>query len=212
MDGKDGGRTTSAAPVRPGRAPRLRRSRLTPAREAELFATVLDLLREVGYDGLTMDAVAARTRCSKATLYRQWTDKPQLVATALRHEKPDTLTGIDTGSLRGDFAAAVARMNKLRLEQDTALMRGLVQAVHAHPELLQALRDLLVDPELTGLDALLGRAVERGEIPADAPALSYVPHTLLGVLIVHQLLRDEPPDPVLFGDYVDAVVLPALGL
>ena len=52
------------------------RSRLTPEREAELYAAVLDLLREVGYDALTMDAVAARTRSSKATLYRQWGSKP----------------------------------------------------------------------------------------------------------------------------------------
>ncbi len=56
------------------------RSRLTPEREAELYAAVLDLLREVGYDALTMDAVAARTRASKATLYRQWQGKPELVA------------------------------------------------------------------------------------------------------------------------------------
>ena len=50
----------------------VRRSRITPEREAELYRAVLDLLREVGYDALTMDAVAARTKSSKATLYRQW--------------------------------------------------------------------------------------------------------------------------------------------
>ena len=41
-----------------------RRTRITPEREAELYEAVLDLLREVGYDALTMDAVAARTRSS----------------------------------------------------------------------------------------------------------------------------------------------------
>jgi AcrR family transcriptional regulator len=43
-------------------------SRITPEREAELYEAVLDLLREAGYDGLTMDAIATRTRSSKATL------------------------------------------------------------------------------------------------------------------------------------------------
>lgn len=52
------------------------RTRLTPERESELYGAVLDLLREVGYDALTMDAVAARTRSSKATLYRQWGASP----------------------------------------------------------------------------------------------------------------------------------------
>ena len=65
-----------------------RRSRITPEREAELYEAVLDLLREVGYDALTMDAVAARTRSSKATLYRQWGGKAELVARPIRHNKP----------------------------------------------------------------------------------------------------------------------------
>ncbi|WP_328784578.1 TetR/AcrR family transcriptional regulator [Streptomyces canus] len=212
MDGNGGGRTTSASAVEPGCTPRRRHSRLTPTREAELYTTVLDLVREVGYDSLTMDAVAARTRCSKATLYRQWTGKPQLVAEALRHEKPATLAGIDTGSLRGDFAAVVAQMNELRMEQDTALMRGVLHAAHAHPDLLAALRELLVVPELSSLDALLGQAVERGEVPADTAALSYVSYALLGSLIAHQLLEDKAADPAFVGNYIDAVVLPSLGV
>src|ERR1700743_1536379 len=75
------------------------RTRLSPEREGELYTAVLDLLREVGYDALTMDAVATRTRSSKATLYRQWGSKPELVVRALRHNKPSRLAEIDTGSL-----------------------------------------------------------------------------------------------------------------
>ncbi|WP_141203520.1 TetR/AcrR family transcriptional regulator [Streptomyces griseorubiginosus] len=193
-----------------GRGPRARRSKLTRARQAELFTSVLDLLREVGYDGLTMEAVAARTRCSKATLYRQWTGKPQLVAEALRHEKPVALAGIDTGSLRGDFLAVVGRLSKRRMEQDTALLRGLVQAAHAHPDLLEALRALFVSPELTGLAEMLGHAVERGEVSPDVRALPFVPHTLVGLLLAHQLAEAQPADPAFVRDYLDAVVLPAL--
>ncbi|MDX2939625.1 TetR/AcrR family transcriptional regulator [Streptomyces ipomoeae] len=203
---------TSAAPAKLGDTPRGRRSRITPEREAELYAAVLDLLREVGYDALTMDAIVARTRCSKATLYRQWAGKPELVAKALRHQKPATLAGIDTGSLRGDFEAAVDQMDDRQLARDTALMRGLSQAVHAHPDLLQALRDLFVDPELTGLDVFLARAVERGEIAADAPALAYVPHLLLGAVISQPLFEDRLADSAFMRDYIEAVVLPALGL
>lgn len=100
----------------------VRRSRITPEREAELYTAVLDLLREVGYDALTMDAVAARTKSSKATLYRQWGGKAELVAKAIRHQKPSAV-GVDTGSLRGDFHAMVRREDDCHMERNSALMR-----------------------------------------------------------------------------------------
>ncbi|OAR26194.1 TetR family transcriptional regulator [Streptomyces sp. ERV7] len=186
-------------------------SRLTPAREAELYESVLDLLREVGYDALTMDAVAARTRSSKATLYRQWGNKPELVARALRHNKPSSLHEIDTGSLRRDFHELVGLEDDCKLEKDSALMRGLMRAVHDNPDLHQALREVLIEPEITGLDQVLRRAVERGEVRADCPAIPYVVHMLVGAFVARQLVEDKPVDKAFLGNYIDAVVLPALG-
>ncbi|OAH14083.1 bacterial regulatory protein, tetR family [Streptomyces jeddahensis] len=189
----------------------VRRSRITPEREAELYTAVLDLLREVGYDALTMDAVATRTRSSKATLYRQWGSKAELVVKALRHQKPVTIGEIDTGSLRGDFHEMVTREDDCRMEQDTSLMRGLAMAVHENPDLLRALRELLFEPEMTGLDRILRRAVERGEIRADNPALDYVPHMLVGAVVVRGMVDNQPPTQAFLTSYIDAVVLPALG-
>ncbi|NUK09642.1 TetR/AcrR family transcriptional regulator [Streptomyces lunaelactis] len=188
------------------------RSRITPEREAELYEAVLDLLRTAGYEGLTMDAVAARTRSSKATLYRQWGSKPELVARALRHNKPVSIAEIDTGSLRGDFHAMVDRMDDCQMEKDSALMRGLAHAIHENPDLHRALRDLLIDPEMTGLDTLVQRAVDRGELPADNPALKYVPHMLVGAFIARPLIEDRSVDRDFISSYLDAVVLPALGI
>lgn len=189
-----------------------RRTRITPEREAELYEAVLDLLREVGYDALTMDAVAARTRSSKATLYRQWGSKPELIARALRHNKPASLADIDTGSLRGDLNEMVARSDDCQMERDAALMRGLFHAVHDNPELHRALRDLLIEPELTGLSDLLRRAVERGEVAADNPALDYVVHMLVGGFAARDLIEDRPVDRAFLASYIDAVILPALGV
>ncbi|MFF3323175.1 TetR/AcrR family transcriptional regulator [Streptomyces sp. NPDC002889] len=188
------------------------RSRLTPEREAELYDAVLDLLREVGYDALTMDAVAARTRSSKATLYRQWGSKPELVAMSLRHSKPVDISRIDTGSLRGDFHEMVALSDNCQMERDTALMRGLTRAVHENDDLLQALRELFIEPEITGLDAMLQRAIDRGELAPDNPALKFLSHMLVGAFVAHPLIQDEPMTQCFLRDYLDAVVLPALGL
>jgi AcrR family transcriptional regulator len=187
-----------------------RRSRITPEREAELYRAVLDLLREVGYDALTMDAVAARTRSSKATLYRQWGGKAELVAKAMRSIKP-RITDIDTGSLRGDFHALVQREDDCVMEQNSALMRGLAMAVHGNPDLLKAFRELLVEPEMEEFRRVLRRAIERGEVRADNPAIEYVVHMMLGAFATRTLLDELPPTQDFLTSYIDAVVLPALG-
>jgi AcrR family transcriptional regulator len=188
-----------------------RRSRITPEREAELYAAVLDLLREVGYDALTMDAVAARTKSSKATLYRQWGGKAELVVRAMRHSKPGRATDVDTGSLRGDMHAIVVREDDCRMEQNSALMRGLAMATHNNPDLLRAFRELMVEPEMEEFRIIMQRAVDRGEVRADCPALEYVVHMMIGAFATRTIIEDEPPTQAYLTSYIDAVVLPALG-
>lgn len=188
------------------------RSRLTPERESELYEAVIDLLGEVGYDGLTMDAIAARTRSSKATLYRQWGSKPELVAQSLRHHKPVRIGEIDTGSLRGDLHELIGQTDDCQMERDSAMMRGLAHAISDNPELLQALRELLIEPEMTGLAQVLRRAVERGEVAAGNPALDLVPHMVIGAFVARPLIDDRPVDQAFLTTYMDAVVLPALGV
>ncbi|GEC07326.1 TetR family transcriptional regulator [Streptomyces spinoverrucosus] len=189
-----------------------RRSRITPEREAELYEAVLDLLREVGYDALTMDAVAARTKSSKATLYRQWGGKAELVARAIRHNKPGNIADVDTGSLRGDFHALMAHEDDCTMEQNAALMRALAMAAHTNPDLMRAFKELLVEPETQELRKLIQRAVDRGEVRADNPALNYVVHMMLGAFATRALIDDLPPTRAFLTSYIDAVVLPALGV
>ncbi|MFE8948181.1 TetR/AcrR family transcriptional regulator [Streptomyces sp. NPDC003233] len=189
-----------------------RRSRITPEREAELYEAVLDLLREVGYDALTMDAVAARTRSSKATLYRQWGGKAELVAKAVRHSKPGgSADGVDTGSLRGDLHALTLRSDDCEMEQNSALMRGLAMAVHGNPDLLKAFKEHLIEPELAEFRRVLQRAIDRGEVRADNPAIDYVMHMMIGGFAARSLIDEQPPTQAFLLSYIDAVVLPALG-
>ncbi|MFJ7998557.1 TetR/AcrR family transcriptional regulator [Streptomyces sp. NPDC096310] len=188
------------------------RSRLTPERESELYNAVLDLLREVGYDALTMDAIATRTRSSKATLYRQWGSKPELVASAMRCTKPHDIGQVNTGSLRGDFLAIAALAEEHKMEEDAALMRGLFHAVHSNPELLQAMREVLIEPEVASFHDMVQRAVDRGEIATDNPAVPYLIHMLVGAFVARQLIEDLPPDPAFLRSYLDSVVFPALGV
>ena len=78
------------------------RPRVEGDREAEILDATLEVLVDVGYDRLTMDAVALRAQASKATLYRRWNTKVRLVIDALLATK-QAPTVPDTGSLRGDL-------------------------------------------------------------------------------------------------------------
>ncbi|WP_181804475.1 TetR/AcrR family transcriptional regulator [Streptomyces shenzhenensis] len=190
----------------------VRRSRITPEREAELYEAVLDLLREVGYDALTMDAVAARTKSSKATLYRQWGGKAELVAKAVRFQKPGGAFGeIDTGSLRSDLHALTLRSDDCDMEQSSALMRGLAMAIHGNPDLLKAFKEHLIEPEMAQFHQVLQRAIERGEVRADNPAIDFVMHMMIGGFAARSLIDEQPPTQAFLLSYIDAVVLPALG-
>ncbi|ORT56610.1 TetR/AcrR family transcriptional regulator [Streptomyces sp. CB03238] len=188
-----------------------RRSRISPDREMELYGAVLDLLREGGYDAVTMEGVAARTKCGKATLYRQWKTKSQLVTAALDKSRCSLFTGIDTGSLAGDLrAAAVAAAD--RRGRDTELMEAVGQAYLQHPDLRRALRETVINPEVAALDAMLRRGVERGEIAADNPAIAFVAPGFLGVLRIERLFEDRFGGDDALPAYVEAVILPALGI
>ena len=189
----------------------VRRTRLSDEREAELYQAVIDLVREVGYEAMTMDAVAARSKSSKATLYRQWEGKPKLVAAAMRHSRPPVADDIDTGSLRGDLHA-LARVIGAGAEQDTVFMSAVGHAAHSNPDLALALREMLIDPELARLAMILGRAVERGEVREDAPAIEFFAHTMVGALMARKVLEDSFADADYLVRYIDAVVLPAFGV
>ncbi len=185
-----------------------RASRLTPERQAEILDAVIELVRQVGYEALTMDAVAAAAHTSKATLYRQWTDRPGLVVAALEHYHPHTTAAADTGTLRGDLVSLVADIKKT--EPDTDLIAGLVRAVFLDEELRDAIQTRLLDPGIAELDAVLQRAVDRGEVAADCPALTYIGHVIVSFGLAHKVLRGHPATSADLTRLIDDVVLPAL--
>ncbi|GAB2713107.1 TetR/AcrR family transcriptional regulator [Streptomyces bullii] len=202
---------TSQAADGPETVAASRRSKITREREQEFFDAVLEQVRECGYDAVTMEGIAASTRCSKSTLYRQWKTKPQFVAAALRSHRRVRFAGIDTGSLAEDLRQA-ARAAGERSGEDTKLLQALGHALTQDPELARALREALVAPEIAALREILGRGVERGEVRADHPALEYIPAQMFGVLRARPVLDGEDADPDYLVRFVDAAVLPALGI
>lgn len=168
------------------------------------------MVRERGYDQVTIDDIAAATRASTATLYRRWGGKARMIISAIRLAKPEADAEIDTGTLRGDLlilADRVAGPIRLR-DPQTATMTGLARDSLLDPELMRALRELMVEPQVLIMRRMLRRHVDAGRIMADNPVLDLVDRLLFGPLLLEQLYAGD--DPGLAERLVDDVLLPLL--
>ena len=180
------------------------------AREDAILQATLELLAESGYDQLTMDAVAGRARCSKATIYRRWPGKPELVVAAVRRHAGDQVPAVpDTGTLRGDLLAAMAAMRASLAGQDADLLLGLMLATRHDPELANVVRNQVLGSKRQVFGAAVARAVARGEVSVTAD------HALLAeigsaMLLSRLLVTGEPLDDAFTAHLVDKVLLPVL--
>jgi AcrR family transcriptional regulator len=139
------------------------RPRSEASHQAIIEAT-LALLVEVGFRALTMEAVRTRAGVGKATIYRRWSSKEELVRDAIVFLHVDFDTP-DTGSLRGDYdaLAQAVRASASRGGAATLMPRLLGDAVN-DPELHAIFRANLVEPRRAALRQVLERAIARGEI------------------------------------------------
>lgn len=181
------------------------------AREDAILAAAVELVGEVGYERMTVDAIAARAHASKATMYRRWPGKAELVADALRRhaqgEGPIDLP--DTGSLRGDLLAAVAASARAVTGASGASLVGLVEGVRDDAVLREHVRG-----QVEGGSAEVGRtigerAAARGELDPGAD-VAPVLHLAVAQLLLATLLRGRAPDDEQQQHLVDDVLLPLL--
>jgi AcrR family transcriptional regulator len=189
--------------------PSTRRSRISPAREMELLNAALDVLGEVSYEELSMDLVAARGRCSKATLYKLWPTKAQLVVAALYATRPMRPEEVDTGTLRGDLLT-MAGLLAAGGETMTALFAALGHAVLTDEELARAVQTSLLEPWFADLIGFVDRAVERGELAVRPPGAHFLPEVLLSVAVTRPLFGSCAADIDYLTRCVDQVLLPLL--
>lgn len=180
-------------------------------REKAILAAVIALLGEAGYEGLTMDAVAARAHASKTTIYRRWPGKAQLVRAAVDGYAAERLTaGADTGSLRGDLLAVLQAMTGHLTPGFLAMMSGLMHAMRTEPELAEALRPRLGIGHAVVLP-IVGRAAARGELPAGADAeLAALAHEVIEALVLRRVAAGDGLGEEFPCHVVDDIVIPVL--
>jgi AcrR family transcriptional regulator len=178
------------------------------ALEEDLLAAAWEVLRENGYAGFTLEAVARQACTSRPVIARRWTSRHDLVKATIAHAAATRPVAMpDTGSLRGDLIACMRELNGTRL--DLATMLG-VQLGGYYQETGETLSDL-IDVVLGGQDPVVHKvfaaAIGRGEADPGrlTPRIRSLPMDLLRneVLTTLHPMRDEDIDEI-----VDTIVLP----
>jgi AcrR family transcriptional regulator len=186
--------------------PRRGRPRSESARKAILDAAA-GLLLAHGLESVSMDEVAERAGVSKATIYRWWPTKETLALEALHHEwdtaRPSPRA---TGSLRGDLLSLLRPwIRRVRARPYGRVIGALIAEARTDPQFAEQYRARFVEPRREPARALFGRAIERGEIPADTDVELAL--DLLYGAIYHRLLHGHAPLTDRFlRDLVDVVI------
>jgi AcrR family transcriptional regulator len=195
---------TTPDTVRPSRGGRPR----DPSRDGVIRAAILRLLADVGYGALTMDAVAAQAGVGKATIYRRWRTKEDLVVDTIAELHQMGAATPDTGSLEGDLRQLLHSLVSVVTGPLGAATLSLLSTVPHQPALAEAFRAGPIGVWRAAFDEVWTRAEERGEVRSGAAPLAAEATSAL--LVQRWLLTGQPVDDTFADDVLQQVVLPLI--
>ncbi len=198
-------------PRPPGGRPRVKAGRKRDsARDGVILDAVLAVLAEHGYDGMTIDMVAAQAGMARATVYRRWATKADLVLEAvsrMSHGDVNLNRLPDTGSLRGDMTAMIVPFDDEQQQIRIRAMAGLLSLARTDERLAGAATSSGIGPWIEANRILIQRAVGRGEFPAaDIGTLAEV----IPMLCVSRAVQRLPITREFSVTLIDSVIIPAL--
>ena len=173
--------------VRPRRRPGAPKD---PEADRLILETAHRLLREVGYDRLTMDAVAREAGVARTTVYRRYRDKAELVSAAIQTLRTPSKRSA-TGDARRDL---VAHLDNVRRNYGISLAGALLMEEPHNPRLLELFRERMVLPQRQIVADTLREGIERGQVRPDAD-LERILDLLLGAFFAAVFASGRPgPD------------------
>ncbi|MGI8710267.1 MAG: TetR/AcrR family transcriptional regulator [Acidimicrobiales bacterium] len=161
-----------------------------------------ELLVEQGYGGMTMEAVAARAGVGKATVYRRWSTKAELLVDSLRGHDAPQVPLPDTGDVRADVKTMLVAIQRSMAGQDGPIMAAFAAEKLRHPELRAVFERVFVTERRRHLEHLVAKAVDQGELPTGTD-VELLAETGPAICFHRLFLHDAPPDPELPGRIVD---------
>jgi AcrR family transcriptional regulator len=134
-----------------------------------ILAAARRLLSELGFAGMSIEAVAAEAGVGKPAIYRRFTGKADLVTAVIDRALPP-MTRPDRGGTEADLRWLFTRGLPEDAEGYLALIGGLMAERRRHPELIAAFRARILRPRRATVQSVIARGQERGDVRADLPA------------------------------------------
>ncbi|MCO7220764.1 TetR/AcrR family transcriptional regulator [Klenkia sp. PcliD-1-E] len=172
-----------------------------PSRDGAIRAAILRLLGEVGYNALTMDAVAAEAGVGKATIYRRWRTKSDLVVDTITEMQQAGFVVPDTGDLTEDLRLILRSLVAEVTGPTGSAALSLLSSLPHQPALADAFRAGPLAGWRSALAAVWERAEARGEVRSGT-AHTAIAQAASALVVQRWLLTGEPLD----DDYVDTVL------
>lgn len=178
-------------------------------RDEAIHEAALELLSEVGYDRTTIEGIAARAHVSKATIYRRYKNKQEILMAAMGEHAACSLPQIDTGSLRSDLIELISEHVKALKGPDGELMMGLLSSAHRDSELGKLLPQNRPAINDTVSAAIFERALVRKEISIDAN-LEFLGEVIPAIFSHRLFITHQSVNRKFIEHLVDDLLIPAL--
>jgi AcrR family transcriptional regulator len=179
------------------------------ARDEAIHQAALAVLSEVGYDRTTVEAIAQRAQVGKATIYRRFKNKEEILMAAMREHASCSLPQIDTGTLRGDLISLITEHVKLLKGPEGELMMSLLSIAHRDPELGKLLNQNSPIEADSESSKIFDRAIKRGEISKKAN-IAFLSDVVPSIITHRIFITHQPVDKKFIEQLVDEVLIPAL--
>jgi AcrR family transcriptional regulator len=172
-----------------------------PALDDAILDAAMALFAEGGYAGVTIEGVAARACVGKATVYRRYASRAELVVEAIRTRLNLIHELVDSGDLRADLLALVGPLVDRLRGADGPVLVALMTERMREPELAEAYERSVVGHKREHMRRIIEAAIARGELPADTDVelLAETP----AAIIWHHALNGLPMDDDFAARVVD---------
>jgi AcrR family transcriptional regulator len=167
-----------------------------PEADRAILAATLEVLGESGFTALSVEGVAARAGVGKATIYRRYQSKEELVTAALGSVAED-VDAPDSGDTRADVEElAVAKWSAMTSGPGPTLLGTFLAQSAARPELMDEFRRVMMQPKQKPLRDVLRRGITRGELAPDLD-LDIAVDLIIGPLLAGFVIRgDSDPESI----------------
>jgi len=179
--------------------------------ERAILDAALEQLSTVGWNGLTMEGVAAGAQTGKAAVYRRWPSKEDLVADALQAGLPSFTDVPDLGSVRDDLLELCRRAREGMYSRPGFALRSVIhecdssQAQRFHDVILAG----VVEPTIRLLGEVVNRGIRRGEVRPDA-ANSYVLDAIPAMMMYRSKMCASEWNERDLEEMIDQLMVPLL--